>query len=470
MNMIVTNTAPVSAALTNQGGTGKSSGSGGFAGALVQAIGGQNQDNAAGNGLALPVGLAAFIGGLGTEGQQEDGDSLLAALNALVQQLADPASDEETDGKTQDALSELLAALQALLQDTTVPADLAGGNGETDGASTVEEGASAATGQPANLLLLLQLLQQASKSNNGKLDPNKLENVTDQLKQLLAAAGPASGIELDVESTADKQADPIRVGTSQAIGTAGVQQQASTQTIHQQSASEIRKPSVFKEPVLYWNLQQEATASSAESDSSVVNPVDDSSSSANNGSTTLAWTLQTQDLANRNTELSSSKPALPAQVPVQQFSQQVGNYLVRQFVLTNGNGFTEAKITLTPEHLGQVDVRISMQDGQLTAQFLTHSGTAKDLIENQMSMLRSALQSQGIQVERIEVVQQPQDASDSTSFLNDQDRGSGSEQNGNRARQHKDGAIEEPVNFEDELERTTLIREAGFGASINTTA
>ncbi|MNN36274.1 Flagellar hook-length control protein FliK [compost metagenome] len=69
------------------------------------------------------------------------------------------------------------------------------------------------------------------------------------------------------------------------------------------------------------------------------------------------------------------------------------------------HGMTEATISLFPEHLGQVDVKITMQNGHLIAQFATEHAFAKDSLEQQMNQLRSALQSQGIQVERLEVTQ-----------------------------------------------------------------
>jgi flagellar hook-length control protein FliK len=67
------------------------------------------------------------------------------------------------------------------------------------------------------------------------------------------------------------------------------------------------------------------------------------------------------------------------------------------------NGLSEAKITLIPEHLGQLQVKIAMQNGQLTAQLMAETTVARDLLENQLPQLRAALQSQGIQVEKLEV-------------------------------------------------------------------
>lgn len=46
-----------------------------------------------------------------------------------------------------------------------------------------------------------------------------------------------------------------------------------------------------------------------------------------------------------------------------------------------------------------------MQNGHLVAQFMTEHAGAKDMLEQQMNQLRAALQSQGLQVEKLEVTQ-----------------------------------------------------------------
>jgi flagellar hook-length control protein FliK len=85
--------------------------------------------------------------------------------------------------------------------------------------------------------------------------------------------------------------------------------------------------------------------------------------------------------------------------------EDMGQFLLGKLRLQNGNGITEARLTLNPETLGQVDVKLTMQNGQLVAQFAAHSVMGKDVLESQLSQLRLALQNQGIQVEKLEVTQ-----------------------------------------------------------------
>lgn len=92
-------------------------------------------------------------------------------------------------------------------------------------------------------------------------------------------------------------------------------------------------------------------------------------------------------------------------VPVSQFAQQMDTFITGKLEIVQKGGVAEATITLFPENLGQVDVKITMQNGNLIAQFNTAQSGTKDMLEQQMSQLRAALQSQGIQVEKLEVTQ-----------------------------------------------------------------
>lgn len=97
--------------------------------------------------------------------------------------------------------------------------------------------------------------------------------------------------------------------------------------------------------------------------------------------------------------------AVAPTVPVHQFANEMTSFITGKLEIVKKGGVAEATITLFPENLGQVDVKITMQNGHLVAQFLTEHAGAKDMLEQQMSQLRSALQHQGLQVEKLEVTQ-----------------------------------------------------------------
>ncbi|WP_055108461.1 flagellar hook-length control protein FliK [Paenibacillus ihumii] len=109
-------------------------------------------------------------------------------------------------------------------------------------------------------------------------------------------------------------------------------------------------------------------------------------------------------LAMRDALTAPAKPAAPA-VPVEQFGKEMGGFLVSKLEIVKLQGMSQARISLYPEHLGQVDVKITMQNGQLVAQFMTEHAFARESLESQMAQLRSALQAQGLQVSKLEVTQ-----------------------------------------------------------------
>ncbi|MBU5441767.1 flagellar hook-length control protein FliK [Paenibacillus sp. MSJ-34] len=93
----------------------------------------------------------------------------------------------------------------------------------------------------------------------------------------------------------------------------------------------------------------------------------------------------------------------PEAVNANNVPQDMTRFIVKQMSFAKLHGMSEAKISLYPEHLGQVDVKITLQNGQLVASFVTERAAARELLENQMVQLRAALQAQGLQVEKLEV-------------------------------------------------------------------
>jgi flagellar hook-length control protein FliK len=152
-------------------------------------------------------------------------------------------------------------------------------------------------------------------------------------------------------------------------------------------------------------------------------------------------------------------------VPVERFHELVSGMAVRQFSVLSGNGVSEARILLVPEHLGEVAVRITLQNGQLTAQFVTENATARELIEHQFAQLRVMLQNQGIQVDRLEVTQ-GSPALQSQLFQDQRQRGGQARHEGGRDKRDGDAV---PV-FETELIEQAAIRELGYGRAINVKA
>lgn len=110
------------------------------------------------------------------------------------------------------------------------------------------------------------------------------------------------------------------------------------------------------------------------------------------------------ELSLRSSGTAAGKPAEPV-MQASLFAKEMTKFVINKLDVVQQKGFSEATISLRPEHLGKLDVQITLQNGQLVARFMTEHVMAKDMLEQQMMQLRSSLQSQGIQVERLEVTQ-----------------------------------------------------------------
>ncbi|WP_234414391.1 flagellar hook-length control protein FliK [Paenibacillus sp. CAA11] len=146
-------------------------------------------------------------------------------------------------------------------------------------------------------------------------------------------------------------------------------------------------------------VQDSGKQLSAETTASVTANEDQPDDHLFSGSIVTAGQLQLKDSS------ATMTVRTPIQVPVERFSQEMEKFVVNKLEIVKLQGMTEAKISLTPEHLGQVDVKISLHNGMIVAQFVTEHAFAKDSLEQQMAQLRTALQTQGLQVDKIEVTQ-----------------------------------------------------------------
>lgn len=90
-------------------------------------------------------------------------------------------------------------------------------------------------------------------------------------------------------------------------------------------------------------------------------------------------------------------------VTVQQFFSEVIELVQNQASLKKASEFIEAKFSLTPEKLGDIDVQLTIHKGQVVAHFSAETMLGKESLESQISLLRSSLQQQGLQVDKLEI-------------------------------------------------------------------
>jgi len=81
----------------------------------------------------------------------------------------------------------------------------------------------------------------------------------------------------------------------------------------------------------------------------------------------------------------------------------VFDQIVQRAIVQVKNASGEIRIDLKPDFLGQVRMEIVTENQQVTVRILTERPVVRDMIETNLHQLKSELQSQGLQVQRVEV-------------------------------------------------------------------
>jgi flagellar hook-length control protein FliK len=105
---------------------------------------------------------------------------------------------------------------------------------------------------------------------------------------------------------------------------------------------------------------------------------------------------------------------------------------------------SEVRVHMKPESLGELSLRVVLQDGELAAQLDVSQAAVKATLEAQLPQLREALSLQGIKIQRFDIVNNPE-----MRFGNS--REGNSEHHRSHAKRHEDvevsGEREEPKYF-----------------------
>lgn len=103
--------------------------------------------------------------------------------------------------------------------------------------------------------------------------------------------------------------------------------------------------------------------------------------------------------ATTNLNASDSSKSLPNAREIITQIVQKAEFLVK-------NNLSELKIELKPEFLGRLTIRVMVEEGIVTARFITENQQVKHMLESNLNTLRNNLESQGIRVDRTEVAVQ----------------------------------------------------------------
>lgn len=101
-------------------------------------------------------------------------------------------------------------------------------------------------------------------------------------------------------------------------------------------------------------------------------------------------------------------------VPVRQVSTSLSDMIMERMQVMKNGDESHIRIKLSPENLGQLDIRLTTSDGKVTAFIATATSAAKEMIESQLHQLRQTLVQQGVQLDKVEVIQQPTSPSQSS--------------------------------------------------------
>lgn len=362
---------------------------------------------------------------------------LLADLNAWLSQFMNayyPAAQEgsESTDSTSQQIVNILAndpnTIQYAVQEALQQVVEASGKMSSDGQALEQQSLH------TELITSLKNLLQKADINTEPLE--KLQVVTEQIANVVNMSSNKDAVVQNASSTLMEQLlKAAGEDSSSTVDTAEDSNQVADKEAGKVVPTEASKTGIVEE-----------------ADSSA--PTSDGEQGKDNEPTTAGQLVLRS--GNVQTPVAKSELAIPAG----QFVKDMSEFVIQKFEFVKQNGVAEAVISLRPEHLGQVDVQLSMQNGQLVARFMTEQVMAKDLLEQQITQLRATLQAQGIQVERLEVTQNT-----SLSSHMYQDGGGSNGQSGgerrSREREQRDEDAIQAVEMQDEL-RTWMREQQGL--------
>ncbi|WP_136604705.1 flagellar hook-length control protein FliK [Paenibacillus dokdonensis] len=355
-------------------------------------------------GLMKLVALSSSSSGDEGNGEGQDVSNLLQSMLGDTDKLDEAVA---TDPGLLAALQGWLGQIQNLLnQDTSAGSEALTANGEALTGPLTENPATIRFVVQDGLAQLVSMLQKTDENGNAPLEAMKLLQT---FQDILGDAFPAqpkqstSGQANEVSQVSHAKSESSLSGTEvKRLSTLldFIQQNENTTVIKniQATPSLLSKSTAADASVSTLFKGEQGTAGGEQAAAAVdkQEPVNDIFSTQS--------TMTAGQLVMRQGINSSVKTA-GAPVPVEKFSEEMTGFVVSKLDFVKQQGMSEARITLYPENLGQVDVKLTMQNGQLVAQFTTEHAATKDLLEQQMSQLRSSLQTQGVQVEKLVVSQ-----------------------------------------------------------------
>lgn len=120
---------------------------------------------------------------------------------------------------------------------------------------------------------------------------------------------------------------------------------------------------------------------------------------------TLA-SIATDVKATGNIARTEASPQSAPFVRLENLLEDLGGMLKSSMRLAESQEGMKMRVNIFPEHLGHLEILLTSTNGKLAAQIMASTPMAKEAIELQLNQLRVSLVQQGVEVEKIEVLQQ----------------------------------------------------------------
>lgn len=412
---------------------------------------------------AMPQSLQLMLNGL--ESNAEGDQSLVASILESMNRNPELAQTLLNDADVQQWLQEAMALLNAWASSQTSGMESAMFNQHGLGMQSLTDG------DQANVLEMQRVLMAISSLNEKQPDHPILQHLVTQLKQVMEPYSASLTSQVDANSSGTEMlAQTVAASTGK-----NVQQDRNTSMINgavvkgqvntEDTVSSDTAPNKITVQSALSKLELLAAKSSHpyvnQASSNQLQPLAQESLPSDLTANMELSAQQLTALKNPQMLQDGSKVLVPT-MNAANFAEDMSQFVVKTMkVSLLGEGLSEAKITLQPQNLGHIDVKLSMHNGTLIAQIGTHTLGAKELLESQLPQLRVMLQNQGLQVERLEVTQ-----NSSASSMMFQDHGqrqqSFNQNNSSNSRTSSDSlGIEEMELMQEIKEAKEMIRNVG---------
>ncbi|WP_445425133.1 flagellar hook-length control protein FliK [Alishewanella sp. HL-SH06] len=247
------------------------------------------------------------------------------------------------------------------------------------------------------------------------LQPVSLNNVTEDQAEPIIVTAPTAEL-TKVPTASVETAANTKLNTLENVA----KNATNSEQQHEQSGQQRQDARQFATVNLEVSLAQQANNVPVASSSSPT-----ASELANNmlRAEGFAGALEQQTRANQSKAPVATLPTSMQQLQLQQ--DAAGQLRERVQIMVRQN-IQVADIRLDPAELGQMQIRVNLQQEQASVQFIVQQANAKELLEQQMPRLRELLQQQGIQLGEGQVQQQSRQDRQSADSGSQQGQGQGS--------------------------------------------